>query len=221
MRPFAAVLAAAALAGCAGVPFEKPARVDLGDVDAGSAAERFRAAVPGKFSLVATILFRYNRFRKMSAIGSIDVDTARREFAVACFSPLGVKLFEIASAGGETRERYVLPRLADLGDVSGAVGKDIERVYFDLAPPAGAEVKRRRREIVFRSADETGMTEHAFAGEGPDLVWKRRRDGGGAAEWKVSYYEYVDVPGGRLPRGVVVDNYRYGYRLVVKMKEAR
>jgi len=192
-------------AGCAGIPFEKPARVPLGEVDARRAVERFNERTPKRFSLVVTILFRYNWLRKMSAIGSIDVDTARREFAVACFNPLGIKLFEIASAGkGIIEERFVLPQLAEYGDVAMAVGRDIERVYFDLRPAATAGVKRRKRELVFRGEDGDGAIEHVFAGAGPDLIRKRRYAGDGSLAWKISYYEYMDVPGGRLPRGVVL-----------------
>lgn len=209
----------ASLAGCAGVPFERPARVPMGGADPAAVARAFGERTPRRFSLVATILFRYNWLRKMSAIGCIDVDATRREFTVACFNPLGVKLFEIASAGNEVVRRDVFPALAEKGDVAGAVARDIGRVYFDLLPPAGAIPRNHPRKIEFRAPAEGGEVRHVFAGPSGDLTEKRWYDEKGSLVWRVSYYEYRDERAGRIPRGVVLDNFKHGYRLVVKVKE--
>ncbi len=100
------------------------------------------------------------------------------------------------------------------------VGEDIRRIYFDLLPPPGdpvqpdAQVTKRRYEVVFRQ----GELEYVFAGTGGYLVQKSCYNGFRLL-WRVSYYEYQEKDGKIYPRGIILDNRKYGYRLIADLKE--
>ena len=65
-----------------------------------------------------------------------------------------------------------------------------------------------------------GVIEFVFAGSEGVLVEKRYIEGGGRI-WSVSYYEYRRKNGKLYPDGIILDHHRYGYRLVVRLREIR
>ena len=59
-----------------------------------------------------------------------------------------------------------------------------------------------------------------FAGEPTDLRTKTYYEDNRVV-WRVSYYDYLLKDGKQFPLGIILQNYRHGYRLIVRQKEIR
>jgi hypothetical protein len=205
------------VAGCSSVPFQETPRVPMAPEAPCSVVERFQEHMPDNFQLLNTVVFEYN-WRKFVGIGSIEINRRDYLFRVVCLNPMGVKLFELEGNRDRIVPVYSIGAFNRYGDIASMVGADIKRVYFDLIPSPDARIWRTKYSISFRQASGNGTLEYLFAGEQGDLVEKNYYDGSGLA-WRVSYYEYGEQSGKRFPRGIVLLNYQYGYRLIVRQKE--
>ncbi len=205
------------LHGCAVIPFQKTSFVPMDSVEPQSLVEVFRNNSPVSFQIMNTIVFEYN-WNKFSGIGYIYVDAAEKAFRVVCMNPLGVKLFELSGDKGGIVPHYVLEQFSKQGNFAATVGEDIRRIYFDLLPSPGAYVKKKKYEIKFSEPAEAGTMEYIFAGAGGYLVEKNYYEEK-ALTWGISYYEYLERDGRIYPRGIILNNYKYGYSLTIKLKD--
>lgn len=214
------LLGAVLLAGCVSVPFRETPPVCMDAVDPQQLLAQYRETLPERFQLLNSVVFDY-RWRAFTGIGLVEIDRPAQTFRIVCLNPLGVKLFELSGDAQRTEAHFVMPPLLEQGgDFAGTVGEDIRRIYFDVVPAVEASVERQRRALVFRQPAPGGSLEYVFAGRDGDLVEKRYRDADNDLVWKVSYYEYRAENGKRSPQGVVLTNYRHGYRLTVRPKES-
>jgi hypothetical protein len=200
----------------------------MGHEDPRAVRERFAERLPERFSLLNAIVFDYNLLQPIAALGLMDVDIKEREFSVVCINPLGVKLFEVHSDKDGSHGRFVIPALSEKAGgseeeggekLARAVGDDIKRIYFDRVPSEAARAKKRKYKVLFREDFEGGTLTYEFAGKGGHL-YEKRFYGQDGLSWKASYYDYRVVDGRIFPGGVVMDNYKYGYRLTVRLKRA-
>lgn len=208
------------LAGCAQtVPFPEAARIDMGDASPEAVVRGFEDRVPGEFHLLSSIVFDYG-IVAVSGIGYLDIDRVSGKFKVACLNHMGVKFFSFEGDRSGITSRYVIEPLAKQGNITGVVAEDIQRIYLDLLPRSDAALSRKKDGILFRQRSGEGALEFKFAGEGLNLVSKTYREDNRAV-WRVSYYEYKPKEGKLYPTAIILTNYRYGYRLIVRQKEIR
>ena len=204
-------------AGCSTVPFREPARVPLAPGDARSIVERFQTGIAGSFQLLNTVVFEYN-WRTFTGLGYLDINRSEGVFKVVCLNPMGVKLFELSGDSRSVTNHYTIAALTRYGDVTGTVGNDIRRIYFDLVPSANASIWKQKYRIRFRQSSGSGTLEFVFSGPDGDLIEKNYYGDSGIL-WRASYYEYREQNGKRFPQGIIFLNYQYGYRLTVRQKE--
>ena len=209
----------ACLTSCANIPFQRTSYVPMESLDPRALVEQFRNSSPEKFMLINTIVFGYN-WNKLSALGYIKVDAGEKTFAVVCINPMGVKLFELKGDKDKIDSRFVMEQFLKKGNFAGTVGEDIRRIYFGLTPSSGALVNKKKLKIVFSEPAGAGILEYIFAGSAGLLVEKNYYEDG-ILNWRVSYYEYLQKDGKNYPSGIILENYRYGYNLTIKLKEIR
>jgi hypothetical protein len=191
----------------------------MDSVDPRALVAQFRNNSPEKFMLINTIVFGYN-WNKLSALGYIKVDAGEKTFTAVCINPMGVKLFELKGDKDKIDSRFVMEQFSGKGNFAGTVGEDIRRIYFDLTPSFGALVKKKKLKVVFSEPAGAGILEYIFAGTAGLLVEKNYYEDG-ILNWRVSYYEYLQKDGKNYPSGIILENYRYGYNLTIKLKEIR
>ncbi len=212
------VLACLVIAGgCATVPFEPVSLPPIGDVTAEALRRSVAATAPQRFALLQSAVFEY-RGHAMAAICITEIDVPQRSYSVVAMTPMGVKLFEVRGRDGRLEQSFVAPGLDAWGDVAEAIAKDIQRVYLDSVPAADARTHVWRRQALFRDAVSEGRREYIVGGDPPVLIRKRLYDRQGAF-WDVNYYEYTEYEGNQFAGGIVFANRRYGYRLVLRLKE--
>jgi hypothetical protein len=205
------------ITGCTSIPFHETPLVSLDTADTSAIVERFKADSPEEFQLLNTIVFEY-QWRKFSGLGLVAVNMKDRTFSIACINQLGVNLFELTGNKDGVTTVFVMPEFTKQGDFGAAVGEDIKRIYFDLLPSSDAKIEREKYRIVFRQSTGLGRMEYIFAGPEGNLIEKNYYEDG-ATIWTVSYYEYTRNKGKLYPTGTILKNNKYGYRLIVKLKE--
>jgi hypothetical protein len=206
-------------AACASVPFQETPLVSYKSRDPETVTRQFLGGIPDSFQLLTTVVFEYNG-RTFSGIGTLEINSKDRTFKLACLNPMGVKLFDISGDDRGVTSHYIIPAIATYGDIAPAVGTDIKRIYFSLAPLPGAPYWKTKYRFRFFQFYNAGYLEYVFAGHAGDLVEKTYFEDH-VPIWCVSYYEYRDIAGKRYPQGIVFVNYQHGYRLTIRQKEMR
>jgi len=205
------------LAGCAELPFPPGDLVPLGTTEPATVVEKYQRATPEKFSQLNSIVFEIAG-QKFLGIGFLDIDRTDRTFRVICLNPMGVKLFDLSGDDHGTTLNFAIEPLTRFGDIATAVGNDIRRIYFGLAPRRNATPRVGSRRITFGGGVPDGYQEHVYAGRDGDLVEKRMYDDR-SISWSVGYFDYQEREGKRFPRGIVLTDYRGGYQLTIREKE--
>lgn len=218
-RWLAGFLGALLLTGCSSVPFQKTANVSLKERDPLTIVDKFKKSLPRRFQLLNTILYKYG-WNKFSTIGYIEINTGTKTFAAAGMNPMGLKLFELTGDKDSVKTLFMMEKFRKNDKFAASAGEDIRRIYFDLVPSADAEIKKGDYRLEFRQRAGTGSIVYIFAGAGGYLTEKKYYEDN-KLKWRVSYYEYRRKDGRIYPGGIVLNNYRYGYSLTVKLKEIR
>ncbi len=206
-------------AGCSTVPFQMTSHIPLDSVDPELARKEFASSLPDRFQVINTIVFQY-KWHSFSALGYIDVNRELKTFAVSCLNPVGIKLFELSADKDSVRTNFVLKELLRRGDLPRVVGEDIRRIYFDNVPSQEAKAQKDRYRVIFSEPSGSEVIKYIFAGRGPKLIEKRYYEKKRRV-FSVFYYEYREVRGKFYPAGIILRNYRFGYNLIVRLKEVR
>jgi hypothetical protein len=208
------------LAGCAGIPFQKAERVPIGKIEPSEVKEQFALMLPEKFRIINSMVFEYKGEAVVSFIGYSDVDTLEKTFIVAGLHQIGIKLFELTGNNDKTELRFAVEEFTKRGNFAEAVAGDIKKIYFDRLPGAGAKASKEKYEIVFARNENGATIEHVFAGAG-NLLVEKRCTVDNIAVWSVYYYEYRIENGKLYPAGIILENHKYDYRLILRLKEIR
>lgn len=207
------------LSGCAGIPFQQAERVPMEKAEPGKVIEQFGAMLPEKFQVINTIVFEYMG-EAVSFIGYSDIDTLEKTFIIAGLNPVGIKLFELTGNNEKTELKFAIEEFTKRGNFAEAVAGDIKKIYFNRLPGTGAKSYKRKYEIVFAQSENGATIEYVFAGTG-NLLVEKRCIVDNSAVWSVYYYEYRIENGKLYPAGIIVENYKYDYKLILRLKEIR
>jgi hypothetical protein len=204
--------------GCRPVPFREPVSTPFSGGAAQDLIGHYRQRLPLHFRLLNSIVFEYN-WQAFSGIGYLEVDRRGGVFKVVCLNPMGVKLFELAGDQNQVTDLYTIAALNRFGNVTGAVGVDIRRMYLNATPSAEAKISwRSSHSVRLREESPEGTLEYVFAGPEGDLAEKNCYKENGLA-WRASYHEYREENGKRFPGGILFLNYDQHYRLIVRQRE--
>ncbi len=221
MRALILMIAALALSACAAaLPFAPVGRTPMPSHDPAQVIAQYRAAIPQQLKLLSSVTFGFGP-QEITGIGELELDQSAGTFAVACLNPMGMKLFELSGDRSGTTTRFVLPMLerGGKGSFGAKIGEDIRRIYFDTTPSgAGWWSWWDGNELVVNERTDGGIMKYVFAGAEGSLVEKAyfvEND----LRWRVLYFGPERKNGKIINRGVLLQNYQYGYSLTVKVKE--
>lgn len=191
----------------------------LDNVNAHLVPQDFAQGLPERLKMVNSAVLQY-KWRSFPALGYADIDRIRETFAVSCLTPTGVKLFELSGDSNSVKPNFMLKEFSKKGDLVKVVGEDIRRIYFDVVPSQEAQIKKEKYKIIFSSSEGSGLTKYIFAGKPNVLIEKRYYENKRYA-WRVFYYEYRNYDGKFYPASIMLKNYRFGYNLIIRLKEVR
>jgi hypothetical protein len=213
------VLMLVSAVGCSSLPLRRIDYVALDSVDPKQLLEEYSGALPERSQVINSVVFQY-KWQSFSALGYTDVRRDSGSFAVSCMNPVGIKLFELSGDKESIKTNFVLKELLKKGDLPRVVGEDIRRIYFDIIPSDRAALERKQYRFVFTAPYGEGLMKHVFAGSGHVLVEKGYYEKGRCL-WRVFYGQYRREAGKLYPAGIMLKNYRYGYNLIIRLKEVR
>lgn len=207
------------ITGCRSIPFKEINYVALDNLNPENLRLEFKAKLAQKFEIINSIVFEY-KWRSFSALGYTQLNLENNTFQVSCMNPVGVKLFELTGNRKEIKSTFVLKELLQRGDLPQAVGEDIRRIYFDLTPSAQAKIKKEKYRIIFTQPSGAGLIKYVFAGSHHYLIEKHYFENNRNL-WSVFYYDYLLDRDQLYPAGLILKHHRFGYNLIIRLKEVR
>ena len=205
--------------GCSSIPFKNIDYVALDNVNPDNLREEFKTVLAQKLEVINSIVFEY-KWHSFSALGYTQLDLVNNTFQVSCMNPVGIKLFELTGDRNTINPNFVLKELLQRGDLPQAVGEDIRRIYFDMLPSGQAIIEKEKYRIIFSQPSGTGQMKYIFAGSHHWLIEKHYYEKNRKI-WSVFYYDYLMNKGRLYPAGLILKHHRFGYNLIIRLKEVR
>jgi hypothetical protein len=209
------VMVGGLVGGCAAEPFERPPLPVLVNPNPSAMRAEFAGRLAERFISDDTVIIQAPFQDDMAVLGVLQVDRAAGTFELMGMNHMGLKLFHLGADAGDAAIRYALPPLMEQKDVLLSMAADTRRMYLDLAPAEGATVKIRETYVRFSQETPEGTLVYEFGGA-PVVLLEKRMEGFLGTIWRVRYYDYAEAGSAVYPRGVVMDNDRFGYRIIVK-----
>ena len=186
---------------------------------------RVEASLPLRYEAQNTVLIKIKPHWwwpavRLTALGYMRVDRQTSSYAVACLTPVGVKLFDIARTNGHVHADLLVSSIPHREEIIRAMGDEIGRMLFDLVPAPDAVCRREGPSLVFRQTGTNVVVEHVIAVPECRLV-EKRYDEGRRRVCTVWYRDYRPFDGLWFPGEIVLQNHRYGFRLTLRLREVR
>jgi hypothetical protein len=199
---------------CAPEPFKREPLPTLQNPDPNSIREAFAKSLPPRFVSDDTIIVHAPFHDDFAFLGVLRVDRQKGTFELAGLNHVGIKLFDLSGDSSGTTINSAVPPLMEHKDILLAMGADIRRMFFDLAPDPDDKSTIERSEVKFKH----GKLIRKLGGT-PVILLEKREDGFFGPAWRVQYFRYTSDAGRLYPRGLVMDNGQYHYRIVVKNRD--
>lgn len=216
--PAPAMMLLALIAGCAAEPFVRPPLPLLKDVNPQAMRDGFAHSLPARFTSDDTVIIHAPFRHDMAILGVLRVNRPADTFELVGLNQLGVQLFYLSGDSHGDTIRSALPPLLKQKDVLLAMAEDIRRMYFNLVPENDAEIETDSTTVRFTQDAKHGELVYEFGGD-PAVLLEKRQNGCFGASWRVRYYDYASSSGSLYPRGLVMDNGHYHYRIIVKNRD--
>ena len=204
------------LTGCASIPFKTVPPTAPGTNSFETVRSAFARTQDPSYEALQSVVFQLFG-RKMTGLGYFSVDAETSAFALSCMTPMGMKLFDIQGQGDAVEAVFALPQFGQKENLARAVGLDLKRTYFDNIPSGKAEVRRKKHRLVFVERQADGRTEYDFGGPEQFLLEKRVY-AGRKMVCRIRYYEYEPQDEFFYPHGIVLENRKYHYQLILRLK---
>jgi hypothetical protein len=201
-------------AGCTHEPFTREPLPALQNADPNAMRESFAQAVPARFISDDSIIVDAPFHDEVAILGVIQVDRVKGTFEVIGLNQVGIKLFDLAGDRQNTTVRYAIPPLMEHKDILIAAGDEIRRMYFNLVPDSGAKAAIEKTDVKYTS----GKMVYKLGGN-PAVLLEKRENGLFGPDWRVQYFKYTSDSGRLYPRGLVMDNGTYHYRIIIKNRD--
>lgn len=202
--------------GCAKEPFTRAPLPKLDQPEPAAIRAEFAKQLADQFTSDDTVIIHAPFRKDMAILGVLKADRSAGTFELLGLSHMGVELFHLA---GERDNniiiRSAIPPLMEQKNVLLSIGTDTRRMYFDLVPAADATTRVKSTVVRFTDRASDGNVIREFGGD-PVALLEKRVNGVIGTKWRVRYYNYKSQGGLLYPRGIVMDNGKYHYRITIK-----
>jgi hypothetical protein len=211
----ALILLPAFLMGCSAEPFTRSPLPKLRNPDPHAIRAELAHTLPDRFTSDDTVIIQIPFHNDLAVLGVLRVDRPAGTFELVGLNQLGVTLFHVAGdSHGNVIRFAVLPLMAHK-DFLLAIAEDIRRMFLNLVPQSTAETDIDSTTIEYAQETPQGKIEYEV-GDNPPVLLEKRLVGFFGDKWRVRYYRYRSSSGSLYPRGIVMDNGHYHYRIIVK-----
>jgi len=217
-RRWAILLLLPLIGGCAGEPFVREPLPVQHHPDPSAIRDEFARTMTDRFISDDTVIIQAPFRNDLAVLGVLRVDRVAGTFELVGLNHLGVKLFDLNGDRQGTTVRFAIPPLMKQQEVLVAMGDDIRRMYFDLLPGHSAAAQIERTDVKFTQKEPGGRLVYEFGGR-PGVLLEKKLIGFFGAVWRVRYYRYESQGASLYPRGIVMDNSWFHYRIIVKNRD--
>ena len=214
MRPALLCLLAALLpaAACTTAPFRPTEPTRTRPTTAAALAGNLWTAGNGTFLIRQSGLLEFQGAR-MPMVGILKLDTGNKTARLVGMDDMGMKLFDLSVDRSSSRMHYTLPALDRYPGLAGVVSDSVRRIFLEPEPAEDDTLAIDADQYhLSRVRDGTSIR---FLLGGQDAQLLKKTSSGPEERWEVRYHEYqrrLDLP---VPGGIVLDDYRAGYRLTL------
>lgn len=180
--------------------------------------DSFARTVPNRFDSDDTVIIEAPFNHDLEVLGVLRVDRPAGTFELIGLNPLAVKFFDLTSNRQGATIRFAIAPLLAHREILLSVAQDIRRIYFDLTPSETAKAEIEPTTVRFSEKNSEGTLIYEFGGD-PQVLLEKRLDGFFGAIWRVQYFQYASNGSTLYPRGIVLDNSRFHYRIIVKNRD--
>jgi hypothetical protein len=206
------------LAGCTKQPFVREPLQILRNPNPDAMRYKFERTMPERFTTDDTVIVQAPFHDDIAILSVIRVDRSAGTFEIIGLNHTGVKLFDLRGDQRGSAVVFALPPLMKHQDLLLAVAKDIQRMYLDLIPDNGAKPQIESDHVRFNQKTPDGTVVYNF-GNDPPVLLEKYLDGFFGSVWRVGYYQYSAEGANLYPHGIVMDNSRFHYRIIVKNRD--
>jgi len=206
------------LTGCRSDPFQRPPLPALHNPDPAQIRESFSHATPDHFTSDDTVIIQAPFRDDMAVLGVLNVDRNAGTFELYGLNHLGVQFFHLGGDPSKIEIRFAVPPLMEQKEVLLSMARDTRSMYLDLNPPPNSNTSIGRTEVIYASKTADGTLSYEFGGE-PTVLLEKRLDSFWGNKWRVRYFDYRPQDGKLFPRGIVMDNGHYHYRIIIKNRD--
>jgi hypothetical protein len=205
-------------AGCAVEPFTREPLPVLKNPNPSVMRDSFAHTISKHFDSDDTVIIEAPFNHDLEVLGVLRVDRPAGTFELIGLNPLAVKFFDISSDRQGTTIRYAIAPLLAHREILLSIARDIRRMYFDLTPTENAKAEVEPTKVRFTEKTPDGTLVYEFGGD-PPVPLEKRLDGFFGTIWRVRYFQYASTGSSLYPRGIVMDNSRFHYRIIVKNRD--
>jgi hypothetical protein len=180
--------------------------------------DSFARTIPNHFDSDDTVIIEAPFNHDLEVLGVLRVDRTAGTFELIGLNPLAVKFFDLASDRQGATIRYAITPLLRHREILLSIAQDIRRMYFDLTPSETAKAEVEPTMVRFTEKIPDGTLIYEFGGD-PTVLLEKRLEGFFGAIWRVQYFQYTPDGTSLYPRGIVMDNSRFHYRIIVKNRD--
>lgn len=214
MRPAFLCLLAALLpaAACATAPFRPTEPTRTRPTTAAALVGNLWTAGKGTFLIRSSGLLEF-RGARLPMVGIMKLDTGAKTARLVGMDDMGVKVFDLSVDRRSNRTHYIFPALDRYPGIAAAVSDSVRRIFLEPEPEEDDALATDAYQYRL-SRDRDGRSIRFLLG-GQDAQLLEKSCSGPKERWKVRYHEYqrrLDLP---VPGGIVLDDYRAGYRLTL------
>lgn len=206
------------MAGCAKLPFAAEPMPVLQNPNPSAIRDNFARALPNRFTTDDTIIIQAPFHDDLAMLGVLRVDRSAGTFEVVALNHVGIKLFDLSGNRSDVSIGFALGPLMAHKDILISIAHDFARMYLDLVPTDTAKTDIESNKVQFTDKRSGQTVVYEFAGD-PAALREKQHDGFFGTIWRVRYFRYSTEFGGLYPRGIVMDNDRYHYRIIVKNRD--
>ncbi len=201
--------------GCSKEPFRRGALPPLVNRDPQAVRNAFAVKPAAKFTSDDTVVIKAPFRDEIAVLGVLQVDRTAGTFELLGLSHMGVQIFHVAGDRDGVSIRSAVPQLMENKRVLEAIAQDTHNMYFDLVPPAPSKGTVTQTTVELREKTKDGTLVYVYGGD-PVVLLEKRLDAGLGSTWRVRYYDYAMQAHHLYPRGIVMQNGQFHYRIVVK-----
>jgi hypothetical protein len=205
--------------GCQSDPFARPTLPALVNPNPQAIRQNFPPSLPAQFTTDDTLILQFPFNIQFAMLGVLNVNRPKNTFEFYALNQAGVAYFHLAGDHGNLSVREALGPWQEHKDILLSIAQDIQNIYFDPSPIAGAHVQIKPTLVRFDQEAPGGYLIYDFGGQ-PVALLEKQLDGFFGPLWSARYYDYQTGEGGKtFPRGIVLDNSRFFYRLIIKNRD--